>query len=184
MEKLKETTNPRQAWVTLLLVVGITALFVFVILPYMRPKSPLEGVGAPDFALPVIHGGDPGNRVRLSDLRGKTVVLDFWASWCAPCRAQAPIIDKLARQHEKDGDLVVVGVNTSDEQEAAIQFARSHNLAYTMLYDEQNQVARAYSVTGLPTLIVVDRAGKIVAVRRSVVRQKELEQLVATAGGG
>ncbi len=122
--------------------------------------------------------------MRLSELRGKTVVLDFWASWCAPCRAQAPIIDKLARQHEKDGDLVVVGVNTSDEQEAAIQFARSHNLAYTMLYDEQNQVARAYSVTGLPTLIVVDRAGKIVAVRRSVVRQKELEQLVATAGGG
>jgi thiol-disulfide isomerase/thioredoxin len=184
MTKLKETTNPKQAWVTLALVVGVTAFFLFVILPYMRPKSPLEGAGAPDFALPVIHGGEPGNRIRLSDLRGKTVILDFWASWCAPCRAQAPIIDKLAREHEAADDLVVVGVNTSDEHEAALQFARSQNLSYPMVYDEQNRVAAAYKVTGLPTLIVVDKTGKIVTVRSSVVRKKELEELVERARGG
>jgi thiol-disulfide isomerase/thioredoxin len=112
------------------------------------------------------------------------VIIDFWASWCAPCRAQAPIIDKLAREHESANDLVVVGVNTSDEHESALEFARSANLSYPMVYDEQNRVAAAYSVTGLPTLIVVDKAGKIVSVRRSVVRKSELEQLVERARGG
>lgn len=184
MANLKETTNPKQAWLTLLLIVGISAFFLFVILPYVRPKSPLEGVGAPDFALPVIHGGETGNRIRLSDLRGKTVVIDFWASWCGPCRQQAPIIDGLARQHEAAGDLVVVGVSTSDEQEAAVRFAQSQNLSYPMVFDEQNKVAAAYSVTGLPTLVVVDKNGKIVAVRRSVVPKKELDQIVERAAGG
>jgi peroxiredoxin len=184
MPKLKETTNPRQAWTTLLLVIGVTALFAFVVVPYIRPKSPLEGVAAPDFALSVIHGGDPGARIRLSDLRGKTVILDFWASWCGPCRTQAPIMDTVARNHEAAGDVVVVGVSTSDERNAAIQFAQSQNLSYPMVFDDANKVAAAYSVTGLPTLIVIDKAGKIVSVRRSVVRETELEELVGRAGGG
>lgn len=183
MEKLKQTQNPRQAWMTLLLVLGVSVVFAFVVLPYLGTKSKLEGMAAPDFALPVIHGGEPGNRIRLSDLRGKTVILDFWASWCGPCRAQAPIIDELARTRGSE-ELVVVGVNTSDERDAAIQFARSQNLSYPMVFDENNRVAAAYSVTGLPTLVVVDKSGKITAVRRSVVRQNELEQLVGQASGG
>jgi thiol-disulfide isomerase/thioredoxin len=184
MAKLKETTNPRQAWTTLLLVIAVSAFFAFVVLPYVRPKSPLEGIAAPDFALSVIHGGDAGSRIRLSDLRGKTVILDFWASWCGPCRAQAPIVDTVARRHEAAGDVVVVGVSTSDERDAAIRFAQGANLSYPMVFDDSNRVAAAYSVTGLPTLIIVDKSGKIVAVRRSVVRERELEELVGQARGG
>ncbi len=184
MANLKETTHPRQAWSTLLLIIGVSAFFAFVVLPYIRPKSKLEGIAAPDFALSVIHGGEAESRIRLSDLRGKTVILDFWASWCGPCRAQAPIIDTVARRHEAAGDVVVVGVSTSDERSAAIQFAQSQNLSYPMVFDDKNQVAAAYSVTGLPTLVIVDKGGKIVAVRRSVVREKELEELVGQAKGG
>jgi cytochrome c biogenesis protein CcmG, thiol:disulfide interchange protein DsbE len=178
-EKLKQTTNPQQAWLTLALVIAVSVMFAFVVLPYIRPKSKLEGGVAPDFVLPIIHQGEPGNRIRLSDLRGKTVVLDFWASWCAPCREQAPILDALARRHQPGGDLVVVGVNTSDERDSAIQFARSMSLSYASVLDEGNRVAAAYAVTGLPTLVVVDPGGKIVAVRRNVVRKKELDELVA-----
>jgi thiol-disulfide isomerase/thioredoxin len=183
MSKLKETQNPRQAWTTLLLVIAVSAFFAFIVLPYIRPKSPLEGVAAPDFALGVIHGGDVNSRIRLSDLRGKTVILDFWASWCGPCRVQAPIVDTIARRHESAGDVVVVGVSTSDERNAAIQFARGANLSYPMVFDDGNRVAAAYSVTGLPTLVIVDQAGKIVSVRRSVVREPELEELIGLAQG-
>jgi thiol-disulfide isomerase/thioredoxin len=178
-ESLKQTTNPRQAWLTLALVIGVSVLFAFVVLPYLRPKSKLEGGAAPDFVLPVIHQGAEGNRVRLSDLRGKKVVLDFWASWCGPCREQAPVLDALAQRHQAAGDLVVIGVNTSDDKDSAVQFARSNNLSYVSVFDEGNRVAAAYSVTGLPTLVVIDEAGKITAFRRNLVRQKELEKLVA-----
>jgi cytochrome c biogenesis protein CcmG, thiol:disulfide interchange protein DsbE len=184
MEKQKETSNPRQAWSTILIVLGVSMLFAFVVLPYLKPKSALQGKPAADFALAVIHGGEAGSRLRLADLRGKAVVLDFWASWCVPCKKQAPILDALARKHEAKGDVVVVGVNTSDECQAALEFARGHDLSYTVLFDEDYQVAAAYAVTGLPTLVVVDRSGKIVAVRRSVVREKELEELVGQALGG
>ena len=182
MAKLKETQNPRQAWTTLLLVIGISALFAFVVLPYLGKKNALEGVTAPDFVLPVIHGGEPGNRIRLSDLRGKVVVVDFWASWCVPCRTQAPIIDTVAKRH--GDELAVVGVNTSDERDAAVRFAQGQNLSYPMVFDENNRVAAEYSVTGLPTLVVVDKSGKIVAVRRSLVPETELEALVGKARGG
>jgi cytochrome c biogenesis protein CcmG, thiol:disulfide interchange protein DsbE len=174
----------RQAIWTLGTVVAIAALFAFVIFPYLRPKSALDGRDATDFALPVIHGGEAGSRIRLKDLRGKAVVLDFWASWCIPCQKQAPILETVARKYEQGGEVVVVGVNTSDEQEPAIEFARRHALTYAMVFDEGNRVAAAYSVTGLPTLVVVGRSGRIVAVRRSVVREKELEELVGQALGG
>jgi thiol-disulfide isomerase/thioredoxin len=126
-------------------------------------------------------GGDPGSRLGLSDLRGRVVVLDFWASWCAPCRAQAPIIDRVAREHEGD-DVTVVGVSTSgDDWGRAVRFAQSVDLSYASVFDKEGRVADAFKVQALPTLVVVDPTGVVSAVRTRSVRAEELTALIAEA---
>ncbi len=110
------------------------------------------------------------------------VVIDFWASWCAPCREQAPIVDDVARRYRGKG-LIVVGIDTGDERDAAVRFAQSRGLSYAALFDS-GDVAAAYRVDGLPTLVVIDRNGRIVTTRRSVVRREDLEQLVEEALSG
>lgn len=176
--------SPRRAWLTLAGVIGVSLFFGLVVLPRVggRKKSAFEGMPAPDFELEVISGGDAGNRLRLAHLAGKAVILDFWASWCGPCRQQAPIVEELSRAHA-GGDVVVIGISTSDERDSALSFIRSASLSYTMLFDEGTRVAGAYGVRNLPTLVVVGRSGKIIAVRTSVVRAAELERLVAEALG-
>jgi cytochrome c biogenesis protein CcmG/thiol:disulfide interchange protein DsbE len=183
-EKIKPTTNVRQAWLSIALVIGLSLFFGLVLLPhYGGKKTSLEGIAAPDFNLEVISGGPEGNRVHLASLQGKAVVLDFWASWCAPCRQQAPIVEALARAHTGN-DLMVVGVNTSDDKDDAVTFVRSQNLAYTMVFDEGSRVANGYQVRELPTLVVIGKSGKIRAIRARVVKKDELEQLVSEALSG
>ena len=168
-----------------LLIGGVLLLAVVLgvsVLPaFNPPKSKLLGLPAPDFMLPVMTGGEPGNRVRLSDLRGKAVVLDFWASWCAPCRAQAPVIDHFARTNQGK-DVVVLGIDTSgDDWGRALEFAKGHGLSYTTLFDENDHVLSAFRVQMLPTLVVVDRAGVISSVRTRTVPEQELNELVGKA---
>jgi peroxiredoxin len=163
---------------------AIAAMFVFVIVPSIRPRK--EGVQpgrpAPDFSAEVISGGDPGNRMRLSTLRGKAVVLDFWASWCAPCRQQMPVVEQMTRRFT-DKDLVVIGINTSDSRSDAMEFLQSSPPVYPSLFDDGGFIGKAYDVKTLPQVIVVDREGVITAVRKSIVQEPELEQLIRDALG-
>jgi thiol-disulfide isomerase/thioredoxin len=160
----------------LAVVLGITVLPLF-----HPPRSKLVGFPAPDFTLPVLTNGEPGNRLRLADLRGKAVVIDFWASWCAPCRAEAPIIDRVARRHDGKG-VVVIGVATSgDDWGRAFEFSKSQGLGYTMLFDEGDHVSNDFRIEQLPTLVVLDAAGVVTAVRARMVHEDELEELVTDA---
>lgn len=180
--KLKPTTNPRQAWVTVLLVVVVSGLFGFLVLPRLKPSksSKLEGMPATGFNLEVIGGGDAGNRMRLSDLAGKVVVLDFWASWCGPCRTQMPIVEQASKKYPAD-EVVFMGVNTSDTREDAVSYLRSQSYTYAMLFDEGAGVSSAYGVKGLPTMVVIGKSGNITAVRPRIVRSEELQGLVSQA---
>jgi thiol-disulfide isomerase/thioredoxin len=143
------------------------------------------GKEAPDFTLPVVAnaaelGADTSN-VHLKDLRGHPVLLDFWATWCGPCRAEAPIIDRVSRRW-KDRGVVVVGVNTDlPDQGDPTAFARAHGLSYPIARDEAGVAQRAYDVDSLPTLVVVSRTGKIVAVRSGITDDGELERLISQA---
>jgi thiol-disulfide isomerase/thioredoxin len=116
----------------------------------------------------------------LSELRGKAVVVDFWATWCGPCRAEAPIINALAEKHASD-NVVFIGLNTDDEEGNAVAFARKHGLTYPIAYDADRSAARAYNVKGLPTLVVISRSGKVVGTRTGVTSAKELDEMIREA---
>ena len=105
------------------------------------------------------------------------VIVDFWATWCGPCQAQSPIVNGIAERYKGRG-VAVVGVNTSDEDGLAERFVHKKGLGFPMVYDEGNAIARQYGVTSLPTLIVVSKAGKVVAVRRGVTSDSALDEIV------
>ena len=122
-------------------------------------------------------GGAAPTHLELSNLRGRPVVLDFWATWCGPCQAEAPIMNAIAQRY-KDKGLAVVGVNTSDEDGLAERFVRKKGLGFPIVYDENNTIAKQYGVSSLPTLVVVSKTGKVVAVRRGVTSDSALDEIV------
>ncbi|HVJ94378.1 MAG TPA: TlpA disulfide reductase family protein [Labilithrix sp.] len=139
---------------------------------------------APNFTAPIVANGEnlgtegsPPASLELRSLRGRPIVLDFWATWCGPCQAEAPIINALALRY-KDKGLAVVGVNTSDESGLAERFARKKGLSFPIVYDENNTIAKQYGITSMPTLVVVSKTGKIVAVRRGVTSDSALDEIV------
>ncbi len=162
-------------------------------------RSSVGGVGsagsvghdAPDFALPLVANAanaswlgasspEPST-LHMKDLRGRPVLLDFWATWCPPCRAEAPIVDRVSRRW-RDRGVVVVGVNTDlPDQGDPRAFARSHGLSYPIVRDDEGAAQRAYDIDSLPTLVVVSKAGKILAVRSGITDDGELERLVQEA---
>ncbi len=138
---------------------------------------------AQDFMLPMITADGLGKTQRLSDLQGKTVLLDFFASWCGPCRQQAPIVDRLARRLG-GAQFAVYGVNTSDQLADARHYLDDHRPSYPVLFDGDNQAANGFDIVGLPTLMVIDKTGIVRAVETRVVGESELEGLIKEAQGG
>ena len=122
------------------------------------------GQPAPGFALPIVagDGSAEGDRLDLASLRGKPVILDFWASWCPPCRRSMPMLTRVHERHRSAG-VHVVGINVdyglSDAQIGAA--ARSFGGLFPMVHDDDGQLQRAYQVVSLPTTIVIDAEGVI-----------------------
>jgi cytochrome c biogenesis protein CcmG, thiol:disulfide interchange protein DsbE len=167
------------------LAMAIVAAFAFVPRLFSGAGGPLVGHDAPDFTLPIVANGatlgaDKAT-LTLSDLRGRAVLLDFWATWCGPCRAQTPIVDQVSRRWQHRG-VVVLGVSTDATDEGDLrQFAIARGLSYPILQDGVGLASRSYEVENLPTLIVVSPAGKVVAVRTGVTEDAELERIIRRA---
>jgi cytochrome c biogenesis protein CcmG/thiol:disulfide interchange protein DsbE len=182
------TASARSKLGTLGLVVMLVAAFAFVPRVFAQKSRGMMGTEAPDFELPLVanaeglgQGQVEGAPVKLSALRGNAVLLDFWATWCAPCRAEAPIVDQVWRRW-KDKGLVVVGVNTdTPDQGDPRRFALSHGLTYPIVHDLEGLASRLFGVDSLPTLVVVSRAGNVIAVRTGITGDAELERLVRQA---
>lgn len=181
------TTNDRerttsQSWTPAVLVLVASALFGYLVLPYWSgsrgPQSALIGQIAPDFSLEIFHGSEGQSRIKLSALRGNVVVLDFWASWCRPCAVQAGILKDLVPRHPDD--VVVVGVNTSDNLERAREFAERSELPYVAVLDS-GEVANAYGASSLPTLVIIDAQGRVVSTASRVMSASELEDAISQA---
>jgi cytochrome c biogenesis protein CcmG/thiol:disulfide interchange protein DsbE len=173
---------PKSPWTVVLVLAGAIIVGLFA-LPRLG-GDPLVGSEPRDFALPRLQphgaGGAAEKPIKLSDLAGKAVILDFWASWCAPCREQAPIVDRVAQSLAGRG-LVALGVVSGDDPDDARRFLTAHPVRYPSVIDEQREAARAFGVQALPTIVALDRSGRVVAVRRSLVREAELAAIAEAA---
>ncbi len=112
---------------------------------------------APDFTLST-RRGPGGTTVSLAQLKGRVVVLDFWASWCPPCRAAIPALERIHKDYESRG-VAVIGINVNDTVDPH-DFMRSMSATYTILIDD-GRASREYRVKGIPTLVVIDKTGTI-----------------------
>ena len=117
-----------------------------------------ERPSAPDFTLDRI---DEEGELELSSLKGKAVVVNFWASWCAPCKEEAPFLEDLWKEKRADG-LVLLGVDTKDFRGDARRFARRAGLTFPLVYDGPGSIAEDWGVTGVPETYVVDRQGRVI----------------------
>jgi peroxiredoxin len=132
------------------------------------PPAPLDP--APEFVLPLISGGE----VALAQLQGKTVILDFWATWCAPCEVQMPILDALWRE-ARGGDLVVVGISVDTDPPAQVAaWIEERGFDYPIALGDQSLALR-YGILGFPSLVLVDPEGRIQARHTGVWSREEIE---------
>ena len=106
------------------------------------------------------HGPAPARDVALRDLRGHPVVLNFWASWCAPCREEAPLLGRLARDYSARG-LLVVGIDTQDLEAPGRAFLGQYGVTYLNLRDPDGSVSRLFGTTGVPETFFIDAQGRI-----------------------
>lgn len=122
------------------------------------PPNPIEGFIAPDFTLDLLDGG----KLTLSELRGQPVMLNFWASWCLPCRSEMPAIEKVYRQH-KDSGLVVIGLNltSQDSETEADAFVQELGLTFPIALDRDGSARNRYQILGLPSTYFIDESGII-----------------------
>jgi peroxiredoxin len=120
-------------------------------------SRPAETIAAPELELSDLTG----RPIRLRDFRGRVVLLNFWATWCAPCREEMPALETLAQELGPQG-LAVVGVNAKESRSKVEAFVREHGLRFPILLDPDGRAVEAYQVFGLPATFVVDRRGTLV----------------------
>ena len=137
---------------------------------------------APDRTLPIL--GTPGAR-SLASFRGRVVVLNFWASWCAPCVAEAPMLEQVQRQLTATGTGTVLGVTFKDLTPDSLGFVHSEHITYPSLRDSDGRLASAYGTDALPETFVLDRQSRVVAISRGQITQAAfLTQAIAKAQTG
>jgi len=124
-----------------------------------QTPPPKVGGPAPNFSLRRLDGD---GTVSLRSLRGKTVVLNFWASWCDPCKREAPALEKVWNEYRSRG-LVVLGVDSGDVRSDARRFLAAHRITYPIVFDRDGGLAAGtYGIPGYPATFVINRAGRLV----------------------
>lgn len=111
---------------------------------------------APDFTLP----DNSGKNLRLGDLRGNVVMLNFWASWCGPCRQEMPLLDAMSQRYSAAG-FTLLGVDVEEDNTDAKKIVKDLNISYPILFDTDNKVSKLYSVATMPTTVMIDKKGQI-----------------------
>ncbi len=123
--------------------------------------SAAPGGAAPDFTL----AARDGSKVRLADLRGQVVMINFWASWCGPCRQEMPLLGQLQAKYEPLG-FTLLGVNVEPDSAAAVAWLKGVPVAFPILFDTDSSVATRFGVEGMPSTVFVDRNGQVRYVHR------------------
>jgi peroxiredoxin len=119
-------------------------------------SSGLEGRSAPDFALK----SSTGENLRLSEYRGEVVMVNFWATWCGPCRQEMPLLDELYQRYERVG-FNLLGVNIDDDSRKAMQMIEELGVNFPVLFDSRKEVSKLYEVEAMPVTVLIDREGNV-----------------------
>lgn len=157
------------------LVAGLLALLIWKVAQGSQNEAKI-GKAAPDFTLGRLDR--PGS-LQLSSLRGKVVVLNFWASWCQPCKLEAP--DLAASAKKWRGRVVVLGVDVNDPRGDARGFMRKYGITYPIVHDNKNVTSPKYGLTGLPETFFLDRRGRIVSHVISGIMAADLQRGIEEA---
>lgn len=168
--------NPR----VLLVGLGVVLPLLFVLLTNLgrdphAVRSPLVGRPAPPFTMTPVGGGTP---VSLESLRGRPVVLNFWATWCAPCMQEHPALNRVAAARP---EVTFLGVVYQDEDARIVEFQRRYGSAYASLVDPEGKTAIAYGIAGVPETFFIDTKGTIVAKVSQALSVDEIQQNLARA---
>jgi peroxiredoxin len=127
---------------------------------------------APDFTL----NAQAGKPVELTQFKGQVVMLNFWASWCGPCRQEMPLLDSIYKKYGKLG-FTMIGVNVEPDSKAANDWLKQTPVTFPILYDTDSKVSKLYGVSGMPSTVIVDRKGTVRMIHRGYKPGDEEEYL-------
>ena len=130
------------------------------------------GAPAPQFQL----NSNSGRPLSLADLKGRIVLVNFWASWCGPCRKEMPILEQLNRQYRNKG-VTLLGVNVEPDSAAATDWLKATPVSFPILFDVDSKVSKLYQVEGMPNTVILDRKGNVRYIHRGYQPGAENEYL-------
>ena len=138
---------------------------------------PASGAGsasgpAPQFTL----DSRAGSKISLAQYKGQVVMLNFWASWCGPCRQEMPLLENIYKKYNKMG-FTLIGVNVEPDSKAAEGFLKETPVSFPVIYDKDSTVSKAYDVAGMPSTVIIDRKGNIRVLHRGYKPGDENEYL-------
>lgn len=162
-----------RSFLAFLAVCAVVGLLAFGLLSKGEAKIAV-GDPAPDRVLPVLDGPGTGS---IADYRGRWVLVNLWASWCVPCREEAPVLDEFARRYGKRG-VTVLGVDVQDNSDDALAFLRRYDVRYPQLRSVGDERSDAFGSTGVPENFLVDPRGRLALIWRGPVDEDFLQREV------
>jgi len=176
----------QQRFSTFGVVAILVAFGVLVVIGYAlyqrSQKTPNKGP-APHFAVTMFDFDQiamPGEHVELKDLRGKVVVINFWASYCEPCKVEAPMLERVWQDY-KGQDVVLLGIDTNDPLKNALDYLEEYGITYPNAPDQGGHIEDAYRITGIPETFVVNKQGEIMQHYISTPNESDLRNQIERA---
>jgi len=151
----------------------LLALTVLTTAATLGAAAPLQ-TGAPAPAFQLVS--NTGKTLALADFKGQIVLLNFWASWCGPCRQEMPILEQLNRQYHGKG-VTLLGVNVEPDSAAAVQWLKATPVTFPILFDTDSKVSKLYEVAGMPNTVIIDRKGLVRYIHRGYAAGAENDYL-------
>ena len=159
------TRRSRPRWGRILAWLGVLTLLALLFLWLLRTQEGPVKIGrpAPDFTLTTFDG----QQIRLADLRGKVVLVNFWASWCKPCEQEAADLEAAWRYYQPGGEVVFLGVDWTDTEKKAFEYLEKFDITYPNGPDLGTRISQAYRTTGVPETYIIDKNGVLSFVKLS-----------------